>query len=56
MQMLRFWLPGLVQLELDHDKVQIEKDTDIAELLDDETGLRNKQKCICTSVRAEEVC
>ena len=39
-QMLKVWLPGLMQLVGDHGRVAVEKDTDISELLDAETGLR----------------
>jgi len=39
-QMLKVWLPGLVQLVGDHSKTAVAKDTDIRSLLDCETGLR----------------
>ena len=38
-QMLKMWLPGLLQLVGDHAKVPI-ADVDINTLLDTETGLR----------------
>ena len=38
-QMLKMWLPGLLQLVGDHAKVAI-ADVDINTLLDAETGLR----------------
>lgn len=40
-QMLKVWLPGLMQLVGDHGRVAVQKDSDIDELLDAETGLRN---------------
>ena len=39
-QMLKVWLPGLVHLIGDHSKTAVDKETDIKELLDSETGLR----------------
>jgi len=42
-QMLKLWLPGLMQLMGDHSKTAVVKDTDINELLDPETGLRHLQ-------------
>ena len=42
-QMLKLWLPGLMQLMGDHSKTAVVKDTDINELVDPETGLRHLQ-------------
>lgn len=42
-QMLKLWLPGLMQLMGDHSKAAVVKHTDINELLDPETGLRHLQ-------------
>ncbi|DBA78138.1 TPA: hypothetical protein ACH3X2_008106 [Trebouxia sp. C0005] len=42
-QMLKLWLPGLMQLMGDHSKTAVVKDIDINELLDPETGLRHLQ-------------
>ncbi|DBB04332.1 hypothetical protein WJX77_004983 [Trebouxia sp. C0004] len=39
-QMLKVWLPGLMQLVGDHSKTAVAKDTHIKSLLDSETGLR----------------
>lgn len=39
-QMLKIWLPGLMQLVGDHSKTAVAKDTHIKSLLDSETGLR----------------
>lgn len=39
-QMLKVWLPGLMQLVGDHSKTAVAKNTDISSLLDAETGLR----------------
>ena len=39
-QMLKLWLPGLMQLMGDHSKTTVIKETKINELLDQETGLR----------------
>lgn len=39
-QMLKLWLPGLMQLMGDHTKTTVIKETKINELLDQETGLR----------------
>ena len=39
-QMLKFWLPGLLQLVGDHSKTAVSKDSEISSLLDAETGLR----------------
>ncbi|DBB01365.1 TPA: hypothetical protein ACH3X1_013686 [Trebouxia sp. C0004] len=39
-QMLKLWLPGLLQLMGDHSKTTVIKETKINELLDQETGLR----------------
>lgn len=39
-QMLKLWLPGLMQLMGDHSKTAVIKGTHIDELLDPETGLR----------------
>ncbi|KAL0048769.1 hypothetical protein WJX82_010587 [Trebouxia sp. C0006] len=42
-QMLKLWLPGVMQLMGDHSKTAVVKHTDINELLDPETGLRHLQ-------------
>lgn len=39
-QMLKLWLPGLMQLTGDHSKTTVFKETKINELLDQESGLR----------------
>lgn len=39
-QMLKLWLPGLIQLTGDHSKTTVVKETNINELLDQQTGLR----------------
>ena len=39
-QMLKLWLPGLVQLVGDHAKAAVAKDAHIDTLLDRHTGLR----------------
>ena len=39
-QMLKLWLPGLVQLVGDHAKAAVAKDCHIDTLLDRQTGLR----------------
>ena len=39
-QMLKVWLSGLVQMVGDHSRTAVAKDTNIANLLDPETGLR----------------
>lgn len=39
-QMLKVWLFGLVQMVGDHSRTAVAKDTNIAKLLDPETGLR----------------
>ena len=39
-QMLKVWLPGLLQLVGDHSKTDVAKDSNIKTLLDVETGLR----------------
>lgn len=39
-QMLKVWLPGLMQLVGDHSKTAVAKDSSISSLLDAETGLR----------------
>lgn len=39
-QMLKVWLPGLIQLVGDHSKTAIAKSSPIAALLDEESGLR----------------
>lgn len=51
-QMLKVWLSGLVQMVGDHSRTAVAKDTDIANLLDAQTGLRiwlqaNEQSDIC---------
>lgn len=49
-QMLKLWLPGLVQLVGDHAKAAVAKDCHIDTLLDCNTGLR-----ILTPERVEQV-
>ena len=39
-QMLKLWLPGLMQLVGDHAKAAVAKDVHISTLLDSKTGLR----------------
>lgn len=39
-QMLKVWLPGLMQLVGDHVKTEVHKRTDIRNLLDIHSGLR----------------
>ena len=39
-QMLKLWLPGLIQLVGDHAKAAVAKDVHISTLLDHKTGLR----------------
>ena len=39
-QMLKLWLPGLVQLVGDHAKAAVAKDSHIDTILDCKTGLR----------------
>lgn len=39
-QLLKVWLPGVVSLAGDHSKAAVAKHTNIASLLDAETGLR----------------
>ena len=39
-QMLKLWLPGLMQLVGDHAKAEVAKETHINTLLDPKTGLR----------------
>lgn len=39
-QMLKLWLPGLMQLVGDHAKAAVAKDVPINTLLDSKTGLR----------------
>lgn len=39
-QMLKIWLPGIIQLVGDHVKTAVAADTDIRQLLDHQSGLR----------------